>query len=435
MSATIDPEREFALQVVQQLQAAGHTALWAGGCVRDLLRGKSPHDFDVATDATPDRVRAIFGERRTLAVGESFGVVIVLGPKRDGETIKVEVATFRAEGTYPDGRRPDPGQIRFTTAEEDALRRDFTINGMFFDPVRERVLDYVGGEADLKAGVIRAIGEPHARMREDKLRMLRAVRFTATLDFELDEATAHAIREMAGELAVVSAERITQELRKMLADRHRRRAVRLLQQTELLLVIFPELADQLAPAEPVEWLRTLDMLEHLGEATFEQGMAALLRTVPCPESSRRRQGETAGTVAAIGRRLRLSNEERDQIIWLVGHRHDLNDPGLLSQAQLKRLLAHSWSGALRNLLRARLMAEGGSAAAIEFLDDFLARTPADQLDPAPFITGADLIELGLEPGRQFEVILTGVRDAQLNGEIASREAALDLARRLANLKH
>jgi poly(A) polymerase len=428
---TADPEREFAVQVVRQLQEAGHTALWAGGCVRDLLRGKAPHDFDVATDAPPDRVRGTFGDRRTLAVGESFGVVIVLGPRVGGETVKVEVATFRAEGAYPDGRRPDPRHIRFTTPEEDALRRDFTINGMFYDPVREQVLDYVGGEADLKAGVIRAIGEPHARMREDKLRMLRAVRFTATLDFELDEGTAQAIRDMAPELTVVSAERIAQELRKMLVSRHRRRAVRLLQQTDLLLVIFPELSAQVAPAEPVEWLRTLDMLEHLGEATFEDAMAALLHTVPCPERTRRRDEGTSGTVRAICRRLRLSNEELEQIEWLVSRRHALDDPSCLSVAQLKRLLAHPWSTALRNLLRARLLSEGGSLAPVEFLEEFLARTPVEQLNPPPLISGADLIALGLTPGPRFEVILNSVRDAQLSGDLSSRDDAQEMARRLA----
>ena len=431
MSSTIDSERDFALQVVRQLQEGGHTALWAGGCVRDLLRGKAPHDFDVATDATPDRVRAIFGDRRTLAVGESFGVVIVLGPRIAGETVKVEVATFRAEGAYPDGRRPDPSQIRFTTPEEDALRRDFTINGMFYDPVREQVLDYVGGESDLKAGVIRAIGEPHDRMREDKLRMLRAVRFTATLDFELDEATAQAIRDMARQLSAVSAERIAQELRRMLASRHRRRAVRLLQQTELLLVIFPELAEQIAPTEPIEWLQTLDTLEHLGEASFEQALAALLQTVPCPARAGRRDNETTGTVRAVCRRLKLSNEELEQILWLVSRRQTFDDPAALSLAQLKRLLSHPYSGALRNLLRARLLAGGAALAPVEFLEQFLAETPPDQLDPPPLITGDDLIGLGLLPGRQFEVILNAVRDAQLNGDVASRDAAVSMVRRLA----
>lgn len=431
MLTAADPEREFALQVVRQLQDAGQTAFWAGGCVRDLLRGKAPHDFDVATDAPPDRVRAIFGDRRTLAVGESFGVVIVLGPKVAGETLKVEVATFRAEGAYPDGRRPDPSQIRFTTAEEDALRRDFTINGMFYDPVRERVLDFVGGEADLKSGVIRAIGEPHARMREDKLRMLRAVRFTATLDFELDEATAQAIRDMARELSAVSAERIAQELRKMLVSRHRRRAARLLQQTELLLVIFPELASLIAPVEPVEWLRTLEMLEHLEEAAFEPAMAALLHTVPCPERSRRRDNEATGTVRAVCRRLKLSNDELEQIVWLVSHQDALAEPAELPLARLKRLLAHPGSGSLRNLLRARLRAERAVMEPVEFLNRYLEQTPPERLDPPPLITGADLIELGLVPGRQFEVILNAVRDAQLNEQISSRQEAVDMARRLA----
>lgn len=421
---TAEEEREFAVQVVRTLQDAGHTALWAGGCVRDLLRGRSPHDFDVATDAAPPRVRELFGNRRTLAVGESFGVVIVLGPRIDGETVKVEVATFRSEGAYPDGRRPDPSQIRFTTPEEDALRRDFTINGMFYDPVREQVLDFVGGEADLKAGVIRAIGDPLARMQEDKLRMLRAVRFTANLDFELDEATADAVRQMAAQLTAVSAERIAQELRKMLANRHRRRAVRLLQQVGLLTVIFPELEEQIAPAEPVEWLRTLDILEHLGESGFEQAMAVLLRGVPCPQPARRRRDAHQGTVHDVCRRLRLSNDELAQIVWLVNHQYDLDDAPGLPIAKLKRLLSHSYQQSLRAVLRARVTADSGPSESLQFVDDYVANTPPADINPPPLISGADLIALGLTPGRQFEVILEHVRDAQLEGHIDSREGAL-----------
>lgn len=427
----VESEREFAEQVVRRLQEAGHTALWAGGCVRDLLRGKSPHDFDVATDAAPPRVRELFGNRKTLAVGESFGVVIVLGPKLAGETVKVEVATFRAEGEYPDGRRPDPSQIRFTTPEEDALRRDFTINGMFYDPVRQEVLDFVGGEADLKAGIIRAIGEPHARMREDKLRMLRAVRFTANLDFELDEGTAAAIRDMAAELPAVSAERIAQELRKMLANRHHRRAVRLLQQVGLLTVIIPELSATIAPAEPVEWLQTLDMLEHLGETSFECAMGALLRSVPNPTPAGRRGDAQQGTVRGICRRLKLSNDELERIVWLVAERGSLDEAPRLRLSRLKRLLAHPYSADLRNLLRARVAAESGSTESVEFVDRFVAETPHEEIDPPPLITGADLIAQGLPPGKAFERILTGVRDAQLEGEIGSVEAALSLAGRIA----
>ena len=240
------PQREFAVEVVRQLRAAGHTALFAGGCVRDLLLGRPAKDYDVATTATPDQVRRLFGHKRTLPVGASFGVIIVLGPREAGH---VEVATFRTEGPYQDGRRPS--SVAFCTPEEDARRRDFTINGMFYDPMETRVLDFVGGEADLSSRVVRAIGDPHERVREDKLRMLRAVRFAATLDFALDPTTAEAIREMAGQLIIVSAERIAQELKKMLVDRHRRRAIELSESTELLPIILPELnRESREPAAP-----------------------------------------------------------------------------------------------------------------------------------------------------------------------------------------
>ncbi len=209
-----DRNREFAGEVVSRLKQAGHQALWAGGCVRDYLLGRVPKDYDVATDARPEEVRQIFGHRRTLAVGASFGVIVVRGPRGVAD---VEVATFRTEGPYLDGRRPE--SVTFATPEEDAKRRDFTINGMFFDPLAQQVLDYVGGERDLGAGIVRAIGDPHDRVREDKLRMLRAVRFAANLDFELDPITASAVREMADQLTVVSAERITQEPAK---DAHQR---------------------------------------------------------------------------------------------------------------------------------------------------------------------------------------------------------------------
>ena len=218
--AAISDQHPFALEIVLQLRAAGHIALFAGGCVRDSLLGREAKDYDIATTARPEQVRKLFGHRRTLAVGASFGVIMVLAPQGGGQ---VEVATFRTEGPYLDGRRPE--SVAFCTPEEDARRRDFTINGMFFDPVEQRVLDFVSGEQDLNAKIVRAIGNPHERFREDKLRMLRAVRFTATLGFSLDPETADAIRAMASELIVVSSERIAQELKKMLLDPHRRRAI------------------------------------------------------------------------------------------------------------------------------------------------------------------------------------------------------------------
>jgi poly(A) polymerase len=224
-----------AVEVVRKLRDAGFQALWAGGCVRDLLLNKEPKDYDVATNALPEQVRNLFGKRHTLAVGASFGVIIVRGPQPDSD---VEVATFRSEGPYLDGRRPE--HVKFTTAEEDAHRRDFTINGMFYDPINESIYDYVGGKSDLNQQLIRAIGNPLKRMQEDKLRLLRAIRFASTLRFRLDEITFEAIQVMASEICVVSPERITDELRKMLIHPNRSHAIDLVQSSGLLKSIIPD---------------------------------------------------------------------------------------------------------------------------------------------------------------------------------------------------
>src|SRR3954470_14577492 len=209
-------QREFALDVSRKLREAGFDALWAGGCVRDELLGLTPKDYDVATSATPDQIRDLFGHRRTLAIGASFGVITVLGPRDAGQ---IEVATFRTDAAYSDGRHPD--SVTFTTAEHDAERRDFTINGLFFDPLAEKVVDYVGGQQDLKAHILRAIGNPRLRLSEDKLRMLRAVRFAATFNFSIESDTLLAIQEMAPQINTVSAERVGSEIRRMLVDSNR----------------------------------------------------------------------------------------------------------------------------------------------------------------------------------------------------------------------
>src|SRR5947208_9104318 len=229
-------EREFAVDVVRRLRDAGFQGLWAGGCVRDDLLGLVPKDYDVATDARPEQVQALF--RRTVAVGASFGVVEVLGPRTPAGPLKVQVATFRADGSYSDGRHPDA--VVFSSPEEDARRRDFTVNGMFFDPLTEQVIDYVGGRDDLRDGVLRAIGDPAQRFAEDKLRLLRAVRFATRFNLTLDPATAHAIRAMAGEITVVSAERIADELRKLLTDPRRAAGMRLMDEVALVTPILPE---------------------------------------------------------------------------------------------------------------------------------------------------------------------------------------------------
>ena len=301
---------------------------------------------------------------------------------------------------------------------------------MFYDPVAQQAIDHVGGEEDLKRGIVRAIGEPHDRIREDKLRMLRAVRFAAILDFELDEATARAVRDMSAEIHVVSAERIAQELRKMLVNRHRRRAVRLMQQTGLLLKILPELEPLLLPEEPLDWSHTLDLLEQSRDPGFELAMAALLHTIPSSPHEDRRSAPDDGTVRGICRRLKLSNEERNHIAWLVEHQHALDDAPTQSLARFKRLLAEPYINDLIELARADAAAAGASSESVEFVIRFLEEHSAEDIDPPPLVSGSDLIDAGLQPGSEFQQLLEAVRDAQLNGEISDRAEAIRLLQRL-----
>ncbi|HEX6984492.1 MAG TPA: CCA tRNA nucleotidyltransferase [Planctomycetaceae bacterium] len=425
MPPSPDPNRRFAEGVVRRLRDSGRQALLAGGCVRDLLLGRTPKDYDVATDARPDEVRDLFGRKRTLAVGASFGVVVVVPSKaeRDRGVEPVEVATFRTEGPYLDGRRPE--HVAFATPEQDAKRRDFTINGMFLDPIEGRVLDFVGGEADLKAGVVRAIGDPRERMAEDKLRLLRAVRFAATMGFRLDDATAAAVREMAGQLTVVSAERITQELRRMLVHPNRRRAVELCAECGLLEVIFPELTPVLRLGKVGErspWERTLRALDLLDRPTFESTLVVLLHSVAGRDD--------LPSTDDVCRRLRLSNAERELAVWLTEHREDLGAIRHRLRWFFKRLCAHPAVADLLSVERALRTAAGESLGDVEYVERFLAETPRSEIDPPPLLTGADLIALGLKPGPEFKRLLDAVRNAQLDGAIVTRDEAIALARRL-----
>lgn len=423
---SLDPvlQREFAVEVVRRLKDSGFTALWAGGCVRDHLLGKTPKDYDVATNATPKQVKKVFAKRKTVDVGASFGVIMVVGPREAGE---VEVATFRSDGSYSDGRRPD--SVTFSSPEEDAQRRDFTINGMFFDPLEHKVLDFVGGERDLSQGYIRAIGDPHARMREDKLRMLRAVRFTASLEFGLARNTKAAVIEMAPQIHVVSAERIAAELRRMLTDRHRHVAVALANEVGLLREILPEVSmhgsgedsSDTDDPKPQQVLATsenlspqLSALRLLQEPSFELAFAMLLRDV--------------SNVEAICRRLKLSNDELEKTAWLVRQQDALREPDKLSLSQLKRLLAHPFHDDLLALMRATLFAERADLHPVLFCEQFLEATPPEVLNPPPLVTGNDLIALGLKPGPLFKQLLDEARDAQLNGELTDRDAALEWVR-------
>ncbi len=390
-------EREFAVEVVRTLKAAGHQALFAGGCVRDELLKLTPKDHDIATSALPDQVQALF--RRTIAVGASFGVIDVLGPRPH----RIQVATFRNDGDYTDARRPD--SVTFCNAEEDAKRRDFTINGLFLDPTTGEVFDYVGGREDLKNGILRAIGDPYARFREDRLRLLRAVRIAARFVLTFDPGTWDAVKVMAPKVAEgVSPERIAEEMRKTLTNRNRARAMRLFKDLHLADAVLPELPSGDA------WERTLATLDELhDDAEFPLAMAALL--------------SEAGHVEGIAERLRLSNDEAGRIAWLVANRRVLLEAAGMRPSRLKPLLVHPGAAELFALHRAA----GHDVDAVEAQRATWAEEGA--LDPPPLLTGHDLMGMGLKPGPIFKVLLDRVREAQLDGDISTREQAEALARR------
>jgi poly(A) polymerase len=432
-----DRRQQFAREVARRLRDAGYRALFAGGCVRDLLLGLAPDDYDVATDARPDEVQALFGRRRTVAVGASFGVILVLGPRGAGD---VEVATFRTEGPYSDGRRPD--HVVYSTPEADASRRDFTINGMFCDPFTGEVLDFVGGRRDLKAGVLRAIGDPEARFAEDKLRLLRAVRFAATLGFPLERETHRALVAMADQIRAVSAERIAQELRRMLVHARRAPGLQLAYDVGLVAVILPELLPMvgLHQGKPVQpdgdlWQHTLLVLEKLKQPSFELALAALLHDVGKPATGRQEGGvltfhnhEHVGRriAEAICRRLRLSNKETERVAWLVEHHMYLCNARSMRWSKLKRMLAHVDIDELIELHRVDALATDGDLSQVDYCRQLLAELPEEELNPPRLLTGHDLIRRGVPQGPVYHELLDKVRDAQLEGRVRSKKQALAL---------
>lgn len=441
-------KREFAIEVVKRLRSAGFEALWAGGCVRDELLGLTPKDYDVATSARPDEVRRLF--RRTVEVGVSFGVIKVLGPRPPEEPVEVEVATFRTDATYSDARHPDA--VTFSSAREDALRRDFTINGMFFDPLEGKLIDYVGGQEDLQNRVLRAIGDPAARFTEDKLRLLRAVRFAARFQLTIEPATRVAIERMAASitaLPAVSAERIRDELEKLLVHSSRAAGMNLLYDVGLVAAIMPELLEmkglpQGPPAAPTGdlWDHAMRVLDLLGtQASFPLAMAALLHDI----GKRRTLGRTperytfyyhehvgcrmAGEIAL---RLKLSNAERERVEWLVQKHQFLCDAAHMKTSKLKTTLAHPGIRELLALHRADALASGRGAEHVDYCERLLSEWSEADLNPPALLTGHDLARLGLPPGPQFKRLLDAVREAQLDGAVTSPKQALDLVRRLAN---
>ncbi|HUV70879.1 MAG TPA: CCA tRNA nucleotidyltransferase [Terracidiphilus sp.] len=438
---------EAALEIVKKLRAAGYEAYLAGGCVRDLLLGLEPTDYDVATSATPDVVLQMF--ERTFAVGAHFGVVLVADGDEAGYAT-TEVATFRSDGAYLDGRHPDA--VRYTdSAEEDVKRRDFTINGLLLDPLlstddpRLAVMDFVGGIADLDACVIRAIGRAETRFEEDHLRMLRGVRFAARFGFELEAGTKAAMRELAALILAVSRERVRDELTRMLTEGHARRAFELLDETGLLAKVLPEIARMKGVEQPPQfhpegdvWVHTLGLLQQLETGcSMTLAWGALLHDVGKPPTFRRApdrirfDGHVEVGVAMaveICRRFRFSNEETRQIGALVENHMRFMDAQRMKASTLKRFFRLPGFEEHLALHRMDCLAGSGFLENWEFVRERWLEMPEETVRPKPLITGRELIAAGYLPGAGFKEMLRTVEDAQLEGAIATVDEALRLVR-------
>jgi poly(A) polymerase len=423
-----------AVEIIQTLRRAGHEALLAGGCVRDYLLGRAPKDHDVATSATPQQVIRLFPG--ALTVGAHFGVVIV----RRGEE-QVEVATFRTDGSYKDGRRPE--SVTFSTAEEDARRRDFTVNGLFRDPVDDRILDYVGGLADLEGRILRAIGDPMRRFEEDRLRLLRAVRFATVLGFEIEPETWWAVRASAHLLPTVSAERIRDEFVKILLHPSRQRGFDLLVESGLMAGIMPEVLALKGVQQPPQWHPEGDVFVHTrlmlgllpGDAPLTLVLGVLLHDIAKPatfavdEDGRIRfnghdklGAEMAGEIL---RRMKFSNEVIEAVQPVVEHHMAFKDVTRMRKSTLKRMMARpTWPDELA-LHRVDCLGSNGMLDNYEFMVRKAEEFSSEPLIPRPLLSGHDLIALGWKPGRGVGQALSAVQDAQLEGLVATREDALE----------
>jgi len=427
--------REMANSICETLRGNGYQALLVGGCVRDVLLGREPADYDVTTDATPEQVVSLFPE--SIAVGAQFGVILI---PRDG--LKVEVATFRSDVGYSDGRHPDR-VVYSKTAQEDVQRRDFTINGLLMRHDTEEVLDFVGGQADLEAKVIRAIGEPDRRFAEDKLRMMRAVRFAARFGFEIEAATFRAIRRHVGEIHQVSPERLREELTKLLTEGAARRAFELLDETWLLQQVLPEVGAMKGVEQPHQyhpegdvWIHTLMMLEGLPAGTAPTlAWGVLLHDVGKPPTFQS-AAETGDRIRfnnhvevgvrmaeAICRRLRFSNEDTDQILALVDNHMKFGAVEEMRTSTLKKFVRLPRFEEHLALHRLDCLSSHRHLASYEFVRRFLEVTPPEQVRPERLLTGDDLQAMGFRPGPLFAQILRALEDMQLEGQIRTRAEA------------
>jgi poly(A) polymerase len=437
MRAPSGPAGRLAAAIVARLRAAGHQAYLVGGCVRDLLLGLEPKDYDVATDAQPERLLGLFPGAEQ--VGAHFGVILV----RDGAA-QVEVATFRSDRCYQDGRHPVAVDFQ-TDPRQDVLRRDFTINALLLELETGRVLDYVGGQEDLRAKLIRTVGDPAQRFAEDRLRMLRAVRFAARLGFQVEAGTLEAIRRLHPLIASVAAERIRDELVRILTEGGARRGFELLDETGLLGDILPEVAAMKGVAQPPEfhpegdvWTHTLLMLEAMREPTPTLALGVLLHDVGKPPTrsfnSRIRfdgHAEVGARMAVtILQRLRFSNETIRQVEALVAHHLRFKDVRHMRESTLRRFLRLERFDEHLELHRLDCLASHGNLENYFFVKEKLEALPAEALKPPRLITGHDLIREGYRPGPAFARILETVETAQLESRIKTRDEALELVRSL-----
>jgi len=433
--------RELANSICDTLIRNGFQALLAGGSVRDLLLGRTPADYDVTTNATPEEAMELFPE--SVAVGAQFGVILI---PADGH--KVEVATFRSDAGYSDGRHPDK-VIYAKSAEEDVQRRDFTVNGLLMRHDTGEILDFVGGRADLQAGIIRAIGEPGRRFEEDKLRMLRAVRFATRFGFEIEAETFRAIRKHVGMIHQVSAERIRDELTKLLTEGAAGNGFRLLDQSGLLEKVLPEIAAMKGVEQPPQyhpegdvWVHTCLMLDGLStgsSATLAWGV--LLHDVGKPPTFRP-ISETGDRIRFDGhvevgvkmaeeicRRLRFSNDDTEQILALVKHHMRFAHVAQMKESTLRKFLRMPGFEEHLELHRMDCQSSHGDLTSYKFVKEKIASIPPEKMRPVPLLTGDDLIAAGYAPGPGFKEILSAVEDGQLESRLQSKDDAMEFIRR------
>jgi len=425
------PKEAVARRIIERLHAAGYTAYFAGGYARDLLLGRPIQDLDIATDAPAAHVQELF--EHTVPVGAQFGVVIVVE-----QGIPFEVATFRTDDRYLDGRHP--AGVRYSTPEEDAWRRDFTINGMFYDPASERIIDYVGGQADLRAGLIRAIGDPEQRFREDRLRMLRAVRFAARLGFAIDPATFAAIQRNAHTIADIAWERIGDEIVRILTEGGARRGFELLDESGLLPPVLPEVAALKGVSQSSDFhpegdvfAHTLRVLERLEQPSEPLALGALLHDIGKPRCAEQ-LGERvtfyghaevgAEMAVSVCQRLRRSRAVWERVAYLVRNHLRVAQAPRMRTSTLKRFLSEEGIEELLELARVDALASRGDLSAYEFCARKRAELGAERLQPPPLLRGRDLLELGFSPGPRIGEILAAVREAQLEGVLSSRDQAI-----------